>query len=194
MEQLYLKAGPERLSPETLIPGAPGSATVGDFWTWAYSDVLSNRNRSIYAEFLVGSALGVTSVGVRTEWNGYDLDYEGKRIEVKSAAFAQSWKQHSPSTISFDVAPKRPWNSATNEYGSSPCRYADIYVFCLMTATDDAYRKVLNAASWEFYIVPTAVIEERFSILKRLSLSKIRSLQSGVSIEFLRVGIDRLCE
>ncbi len=32
---------------------------VGDFWSWAYSDILSNRNRSIFAEFIVGSALGV---------------------------------------------------------------------------------------------------------------------------------------
>lgn len=34
-----------------------GDLTVGDFWRWAYSDILSNRNRGIFAEFLVGAAL-----------------------------------------------------------------------------------------------------------------------------------------
>jgi hypothetical protein len=33
--------------------GFPGR-TVGDFWRWAYSDILSNRNRSIFAKFIVG--------------------------------------------------------------------------------------------------------------------------------------------
>ncbi|MBD1846459.1 hypothetical protein H6F89_24140 [Cyanobacteria bacterium FACHB-63] len=34
--------------------------TVQDFWAWAYSNILSNRNRSIFAEFLVAAALGLT--------------------------------------------------------------------------------------------------------------------------------------
>lgn len=35
-----------------------GEAKVGDFWRWAMSDLLGNRNRGIFAEFLVGKALG----------------------------------------------------------------------------------------------------------------------------------------
>ena len=35
-------------------------ATVGDFWAWAYSDILNNVDRAVFAEFVVGSALGVT--------------------------------------------------------------------------------------------------------------------------------------
>ena len=49
------------------IPGANG-VTVGDFWQWAYSDILSNRNRSIFAEYIVGVALGQRSeISLRKE-------------------------------------------------------------------------------------------------------------------------------
>ena len=47
---------------------------VGDFWSWAYSDILGNRNRSIFAEFIVGSALGVVDTA-RIEWDSVDLHY-----------------------------------------------------------------------------------------------------------------------
>ena len=49
---------PRRITPGEKIPGLGGS-TVGDFWAWAYSDVLENTARGIFAEFLVGSALGI---------------------------------------------------------------------------------------------------------------------------------------
>lgn len=45
-----------RLDPEREI--RPTGQTVGDFWAWAFSDVLSNVNRAVLAEWLVGSALG----------------------------------------------------------------------------------------------------------------------------------------
>ena len=46
--------------------------TVGDFWRWAYSDLLSNRNRSIFAEYIVGVALGIVD-NPRVEWDSVDL-------------------------------------------------------------------------------------------------------------------------
>jgi len=38
----------------------------------------------------------------------------GLRIEVKTSAYVQSWKQSKLSAISFDIAPKRGWDAATN--------------------------------------------------------------------------------
>jgi hypothetical protein len=46
--------------------------TIGDFWSWAHSDVMSNTNRSIFAEFLVVSALGLLDTP-RIEWDAVDL-------------------------------------------------------------------------------------------------------------------------
>ena len=81
---------------------------MGDFWSWAYSDILSNRNRSIFAEFIVGSALGVVD-SPRVEWDAVDLRYKGKKIEVKASAYLQSWPQKKLSHIVFDIAKKRAW-------------------------------------------------------------------------------------
>src|SRR5215472_16016255 len=66
---------PQFLSPDESLHSVP-SVTVGDFWRWAYSGVLSNRNRSILAEFIVGSALGVVR-SPRVERAAVDLRYNG---------------------------------------------------------------------------------------------------------------------
>ena len=66
------------------------------------------------AEFIVASAIGVDLNSVRKEWGAYDLTtQDGIRVEVKSAAFIQSWEQREYSIISFNV-PTRAWNSDTN--------------------------------------------------------------------------------
>ena len=81
----------EKLPLDTPILHVP-EATVGDFWVWAYSDILSNRNRAVFAEFLVGTALGVVG-SPRIEWDASDLTYHGNHIEVKASAYVQSWPQ-----------------------------------------------------------------------------------------------------
>jgi len=70
-------------------PIADGNATVGEFWECAYSDILSNRNRAIFAEYLVGLALNVVDKP-RIEWASADLCYRGIKIEVKASAYIQS--------------------------------------------------------------------------------------------------------
>ena len=63
------------LSMDTKICGM-GNATVCDFWTWAYSDILSNRNRGIFAEYIVSHALSADTEA-RLEWDAYDCFYRG---------------------------------------------------------------------------------------------------------------------
>ncbi|WP_411876819.1 hypothetical protein [Vulcanococcus limneticus] len=48
--------------------GALLGVSLQQFWQWAGSDLISNSQRGILAEFLVAHALGVDS-GVRTEWD-----------------------------------------------------------------------------------------------------------------------------
>src|ERR1035437_2209122 len=92
---------PRPLNYHDSIPGLDGR-TVGDFWQWGYSDILSNRNRSIFAEFMVGVALGVVEKP-RVRWDAVDLRYAGFKIEVKSAAYIQSWPQKKLSAIRFEI-------------------------------------------------------------------------------------------
>lgn len=44
-----------RLDPHREIPLT--GQTVGEFWAWTFSNVLSNINRAVLAEWLVGVAL-----------------------------------------------------------------------------------------------------------------------------------------
>ena len=109
--------------------------TVGDFWQWAYSDLMSNTNRSVFAEFLVGVALGVVD-SPRIEWDSVDLRYGKFKIEVKASAYCQSWFQRKPSTITFSIRKAIFWNSATGVFEGESTRSAD--VFCVHAARDKA--------------------------------------------------------
>src|SRR5262252_1100889 len=70
---------------------------LGDFWRWAFSDLVSNVTRSTLAEFLVATAVG-DSRPVREEWADFDvLTPAGVRVEVKSSAYLQTWFQRQSS-------------------------------------------------------------------------------------------------
>lgn len=65
--------------PKEPIKGLP-PYTIGDFWQWGYSNILDNRNRGIFAEFIAGSVLGAVS-GSRIEWDAYDFKYKGIAVQ-----------------------------------------------------------------------------------------------------------------
>ena len=67
----------ERLDPATPVFG---EATVGAFWAWAYSSLAENATRGVFAEYLVGLALGVLAEP-RLEWDAFDLHYGDIGIE-----------------------------------------------------------------------------------------------------------------
>ena len=83
---------------------------VGEYWSWAYSGILNNTDRAVFAEFVVGSALGVTEAP-RMEWDAIDLRYGDKTIEVKSSAYVQSWhqRQDSPAPRGLCLFRSRQW-------------------------------------------------------------------------------------
>lgn len=164
-------------------------ATIGDFWSWAYSDVLSNLNRSTLTEFLVASALDVVDAP-RVEWDLVDLRYCDRGIEVKSAAYLQSWQQDSPSTIRYDIARKQGWDARTNTYADRAVRSADCYVFCLYPEQDVGKANVLDVDAWEFYVVATHQIERELGAQKSVGLNRLRNMVEPVTYEDLRARID----
>lgn len=40
-----------------------------DFWRWSVSDILSNATRGRFAEFIVGTAIGMNPMNLRDEWD-----------------------------------------------------------------------------------------------------------------------------
>lgn len=184
------------LSPDTRIPGLK-SLTLGDFWAWAYSDLLTNTVRPIYAEFLVTAALGDIDTP-REEWADVDVTYKtGGRtlaVEVKSAGYLQTWGQKEYSKIIFDIEKKRRWNPIANTHDGIPVRAADCYVFCVYEELLDKNPKyVLDIHRWSFYVVSTDDINKTFGDQKKVSLSGIQTLcPESVRYKHLRERIERL--
>ena len=63
------KTGNEKLTYE----GSETNYNLLDFWRWSVSDILSNATRGIFAEFVVGTAIGLNPENLRNEWDAYDL-------------------------------------------------------------------------------------------------------------------------
>ena len=101
---------------------------VLDFWRWSASDLLMNTQRGVVAEYLVARALGVMDSLQTSQWAGWDILGPGRvRIEVKSAAYWQSWSQEKPSEITFQgIGPRKlglgSGSARLAEAGPAPAR------------------------------------------------------------------------
>ena len=108
-----------------------------EFWRWSTSDVVNNTTRGVLAEYLVAQAVDAAD-GVRVEWAAYDInDPRGITIEVKSAAFIQSWSQRRLSPIMFNCAKTCPVDPVTQKQGTIKCRQAQVYIFARPSGPGD---------------------------------------------------------
>lgn len=135
--------------------------TVGEFWSWAYSDLMDNGSRGILAEFLVAQALSL-NLNTKSFWDSYDLQMpSGTRIEVKASGYLQAWAQRELSRISFGGLRARFWNPETGVYSDQKTFNADIYVMCKQCAvTHDEYDP-LSIDQWQFYVVPSKYLIDK---------------------------------
>ncbi len=154
--------------------------TIMDFWSWAYSNLIDNTQRGVMAEFLVYSSLNSNTkhTQMRENWLPFDVTSpSGRRIEVKSAAYIQAWTPENIfAQIRFDIGKKLAWNNENASFASEAKRNCDLYVFCLFTAkTKDI--SLLNLDYWEFYVLPTSVLNEKVPNQKGIALSSLLKLE-----------------
>lgn len=153
------------------------------FWQWSGSDLLSNALRGKLGEFLVACDLGVSD-GIRNEWDSFDLRTKaGARVEVKTSAYLQSWHQERLSKVSFGIAPTYAWEGSTNRFSTERKRHADVYVFCLLAHKDKKTVEPLNVSQWEFFVLPTRLLNEAFGSQKTITLSSLKKL-NPIQVEF----------
>tara|TARA_B110000211_G_scaffold120856_1_gene139654 strand:- start:1793 stop:2380 length:588 start_codon:yes stop_codon:yes gene_type:complete len=162
-----------------------------DFWTWNQSDLIENRTRGILAEFIVMKALGIVS-SIRVEWDPYDLKtLEGYKIEIKSAAYIQTWEQNDFSTISFDIKPTKPFNN--NSYSGTKTRPSDVYVFCLLHHKNQQSINPMMLEQWTFFIVSTKYLNTNLPEQKSIGLATIKNLtHEQCTYIDLKKGIDKV--
>ena len=153
------------------------------FWQWSSSELVGNTLRGVLAEYLVASDIGCVSEA-RQEWDAYDLlTTEGIKVEVKSSAYIQSWEQDKISPISFGIQKTYAWDAKTNKRTSVKMRQADIYVFCVLAHKEQKTIDPMNVAQWEFYILPTSVLNSEVQNQKSITLSSLKKL-NPIRVEY----------
>ena len=164
---------------------------LSDFWRWSMSDLISNATRGRLAEFIVAKALSISTDTVRDEWGAYDLKTsEGIKVEVKSAAYIQSWHQSKLSAISFRTPKTLAWDPETNRQDREAKRQADVYVFALLWHQEKPTIDPLNVRHWQFYVLPTAVLDARTRSQHSITLRTLGVLAGGcVPYEELRSAV-----
>ena len=178
-----------------MLDGQSMGITMLDFWKYQYSNIYDMQE--YIAEFIVGKALGIDEPINRDGWTLYDIDYNGMHIEIKQTSYYHSWQEKlAGGRISqqrtFGIQP------AYSEYKDSTTelkRQNDIYVFCLNTGTNAEESNPLEMSNWEFYVVPTAVINANCAPMqKSISLGKVRKLASMTRFQDLKSTIDAFCD
>ncbi len=147
-----------------------------DFWRFHYSNIYNAHGK--IAEFIIARALGVLKAQNTAYWTLWDITYRKIRIEIKATAYYHPWN------LSGNVSKQRVFGitKANGAYditisgNSEYCRQNDIYVFCLNTGNTKETSNPLELNNWEFYIVPTSVINKSCSNNKTISLGRIRKL------------------
>jgi hypothetical protein len=181
-----------KLEPNRIIDDLYGY-TVLDFWSWAFSDLISSNNRGIFAEFLVGAVLGTTE-NARIEWDVADHIYRGRKIKVKSAAYIEHWLQSKPSRISFPINHIQRKEIKTSVPGLTLYPKPEVYVFCVFDVKDRNEADMLDMGKWLFYPVAAQVIESKYRRKKSVTLKEVQRVASSVQILQLRRTIDGIIE
>jgi hypothetical protein len=163
----------ERKTGEESFFGNKTSFSLIDFWRWAYSDLVGNTERGKLAEFIVAMAMNCTD-GVSKTWGVFDiLSPEGIKIEVKTSAYIQSWRQERLSPISFTIRETRALDEASNDYEKSAKRQADVYVFCVENCKEQDLINPLDLSQWEFYIISTEELNRTLKSQKTIMLNSL---------------------
>lgn len=162
--------------------------TVNDFWRWSYSDLNDGICHSALAEFIVATSLEVPDLNQglsRTLKRPYDLiSKDGYRIEVKSAAYNESADEEHPNCISFGIAPAEL--SGSIKEANTIHRKSDAFVFCVYKAVSKD-ETPLNLDFWDFYVLPTKVLNEKMPIQRTITFQSLMQLEP-MWCDYYRIG------
>lgn len=165
------------------------SFDLKDFWMYQYSNVWFQTGE--LAEFIVYKALNGSINMNRDFWAVYDLKYKDWRIEVKSTADNHAWNKEGKQTQRvFDIHKVKNRGFVKND--EKYCRVSDLYVFCHNRSKNDFENDPegsfpLNLDNWEFYVLPTSVINDICGNQKTLSLGRLKKIHSHAPCHFMEI-------
>jgi len=167
-------------TPESPFIGADGrpwgGQTIGNFWSWAFSDLVANTTRGQLAEFIVGVALDALPP-LANAWESYDLKTPtGIRVEVKASGLRQSWRQDRVSSPRFSVRPALAWDPQELTWSALPERNSDVYVFALHEEVAINRTDPLDLRQWSFRALATRNIDHHLGAQRTVGVSRLASL------------------
>ena len=170
--------------------GAPLGFTAMDYWRFQFSNIWDLYEE--VAEFIVNKALGMEKPFNKNGSTLYDIDYKGKRVEVKATAYYHSWRKEGEYSVSrtFSIAETLGQH---NERKDERERQNDVYVFCLNTGKNQNDADPFEMSHWKFYVVPTSIINRECGHNKSITLGRLRSItpdKGKVIFNQLKTAID----
>lgn len=170
--------------------GAPLGLTAMDYWRFQFSNIWDLYEE--VAEFIVNKALEMEKPFNKNGSTLYDIDYKGKRVEVKATAYYHSWRKEGEYSVSrtFSIAETLGQH---NERKDERERQNDVYVFCLNTGKNQNDADPFEMSHWEFYVVPTSIINRECGHNKSITLGRLRSItpdKGKVIFNQLKTAID----
>ena len=164
-----------------------------DFWESKFSNIYNMQD--VIAEINVKKALGIDKAQNIDYWTLYDILYKNFRIEIKETSYYHSWNENGKISkqIMFGIT-KANSNYETVEMENKFERQNDIYVFCLNKGETKETSNPLNINNWEFYVIPTKVINEKCNNYKSIGLERVRKLTKAISYDKLKETIDKIIE
>ncbi len=179
----------DEMEPFRLVPvsgaqclhgaGAGKGWTVEDFWRWRYAILMDDDTKGAFAEWMVATLLGLpTPPGGFVNGDNCDLTAAGRKIEVKSSAYWQSWKLFDFKTGCWrkkeeivDLARGKKLTPDSVKFAKLYARQADggklserrefkadIYIFTFQNEVDPFRWDALNLEQWEFYALEREVL------------------------------------
>lgn len=165
-----------------------------DLWQFKYSNIYNMQE--VIAEYIVAKALEKEQADNDAYWTLWDIDYRGKRIEVKETSYYHSFNK--PGKISRQRVFGITKANSNYEYEGEENRYErqnDIYVFCLNLGETAETSNPLNLDNWEFYIVPTNTINNNCGNNKTISLGRIKGMGfQAVKFNQIKKQIDEMID
>ena len=165
--------------------------TLLDFWQYSYSQIYDLQDS--IAEFIVSKALGEDSPVNKDSWTLFDILYRDCRVEIKETAYYHAFNKEGKVSESrtFGIAEAY---SKYKDKTSELARQSEVYVFCLITGKDKESGDPLNLDNWEFYIIPTSVINEKCKKNKSISLGRVRKLAQKTEYGDIKKAIDQMID
>ena len=172
--------------------GKPTQYTVLDYWRFQFSNIYHVQEE--IAEFIVSMALGIEAPMNKNLWTTWDIDYRGKRIEVKETGYFHSFNEDGK------VSQQRTFGipKAYTKYKNNKSTYErqnDVYIFCLNTGNTKEESNPLELDHWRFWVVSTSTINRLCGDNKTISLGRVKritGLKEGLGYGELREAVDRV--